>query len=137
MELTQKETEKIKEAVQLKFNELIEASKTLDFDCYLELIDKDKFSGLNSNGSVMHSRDELEKIYRPGFSMMEKIESLEFTKVKITVINGTTVVLVNEYRDRTQLKNGDYASSEGGGCQVWSLILDSWKLVSISSSSKH
>ncbi len=137
MELTQKEIEQIKEDVNLKFNELVEASKSLDFDRYMEFIDRENFLGLNPDGSVLHSGEELAQIYRPGFSMMEKIESLEFNKVKINVINKTTAVLVNEFNDCTRLKNGEKYSSEGGGLQVWSLKNDSWKLVSISSSNKQ
>lgn len=136
MELTQKEEEQIKNQIENCFEQLIQASKSLDFDQYLQFIDKEKFSGLNSDGTVFHSREELEEIFKPGFLMMERIDSLEFKKIKITVLNKTTAILVNEFSDCTLLRNGEQFSSEGGGCQVWSLISDSWKLVSISSSSK-
>lgn len=137
MELDQKEIESIKESIRVNFNYLVDASKSLDFDRYLEFIDKELFSGLNADGTVFHGREELDKTYRPGFSMVEKIESLEFTNVKITVINKTTAILVNEYSECTLMKNGEKYSSEGGGCQVWSLRSNSWKLVSISSSTKN
>jgi hypothetical protein len=126
----------IKSEVRQAFNGLIEASESLDAEQYFKYIDKEKFSGLNADGTVWHSVNDLEALIRPGFSMIEKSVSLEFSNVKITVINQTTAILVNEYKHSLMLKSGDLIQQAGGGTQVWSKSNDTWKLVSASASDK-
>ena len=119
----------------MAFLALVTASRELDFDRYLNSFDRDLFSGLRADGTVMHSIADLEQTYRPGFEMLESIEELEFRNVKITVLNATTAILVNEYSDVSILKTGGRVSGKGGGTQVWAKSDGAWKLVSVSSSS--
>lgn len=134
MDLTNSTKIEIESEVHDAFNGLVEASKSFDSDRYLEYFDKEKFSGLNADGTVWHSMKDFEALIRHGFSMVEKSESLEFYNVKITVINQTTAILVNEYKDSVQLKNGELFQQAGGGIQVWSKSNGTWKLVSVSAS---
>ena len=136
MNVTNHTNEEIESEVHQAFNGLIEASESLDADKYFEYIDKEKFSGLNADGTVWHSVNDLEALIRPGFSMIEKSLSLEFSNVKITVINQTTAILVNEYKHSLMLKSGDIIQQAGGGSQVWSKSNGTWKLVSASASDK-
>ena len=66
--------------------------------------------------------------------MIEKITSLEFKNVKVTVINPTTAILVNEYTQTILLKSGDTINQSDGGTQIWSKYNSEWKLVSVSAS---
>jgi aspartokinase len=52
----------------------------------------------------------------------------------VTVINPSTAILVNEYKQTILLKNTDTVQQSGGGTQVWSKSENKWKLVSISAS---
>ncbi|MFT4927477.1 MAG: hypothetical protein ACI8WB_003584 [Phenylobacterium sp.] len=124
----------IKSEVRQAFNGLIEASKALDSNRYFQFFDHDKFSGLNADGTVWHSIKDLQALILPGFAMIEKSVSLEFNNVKVTVINQTTAILVNEYKQTLQLKSGDIIKQSGGGTQVWSKSQGVWKLVSVSAS---
>lgn len=132
--MTPQEEEAIRTEVHAAFQALVEASMALDFDSYLALFDHKRFSGLHANGTVMHSISDLEATYRPGFNMVDRVEHLEFQRVKITVIDRHTAILVNEYNDRTLLKSGERIEGNGGGTQVWSRRDQGWKLVSVSSS---
>ncbi len=132
--MTQQEEGMIKAEVNAAFQELIEASNALDFDRYLALFDTTRFSGLHTDGTVMHSIEDLVSTYKPGFAMVDAIEHLAFQNVKITVIDSNTAILVNEYTERSRLKTGTITEGKGGGTQVWSRQTGAWKLVSISSS---
>ncbi len=136
MDLTDNTKIEIESEVHDAFKGLVEASKSFDADRYLEYFDKEKFSGLNADGTVWHSMKDFEALIRSGFSMVEKSESLEFYNVKITVINQTTAILVDEYKDSVLLKNGELVQQAGGGTQVWSKSNGTWKLVSVSASDK-
>jgi len=116
------------------FKGLSEAAESLDTERYFEFFDKDKFTGLNADGRVWHSFDNFEMLISAGFPMIKRSLSLEFNNVKVTVINPTTAILVNEYRHSILLRNGDVAKQLGGGTQVWSKYNNVWKLVSISAS---
>lgn len=116
------------------FKGLIDASTSLDSNRYFEYFDKVNFTGLNVDGKVWHSIKNLEDLIVPGFSAVEKSISLEFYNVKVTVINPTTAILVNEYKQSILLKNGNVVEHSGGGTQVWSRSESAWKLVSVSAS---
>lgn len=116
------------------FRGLVDASEALDVSRYCEYIDKDKFTGLSADGKVWHSFDDLEQVISSGFKMIEKIISLEFFNVKVTVMNPPTAILVNEFRQTILLKNADKVQQSGGGVQVWYKSEHGWKLVSISAS---
>ncbi|NQZ24106.1 MAG: nuclear transport factor 2 family protein [Colwellia sp.] len=132
MRATDKTTAEIE--VLSAFNGLVEASKSLNSDKYFEYFDKEKFTGLNSDGTVWHSISGLEAMIPSGFSMVEKIITLEFKNVKVTVLNQTTAILVNEYTQSMLLKSGDEVTQSGGGTQVWFKQSSVWKLVSVSAS---
>lgn len=128
------DTAKVEADVMRAFQGLVHASKALDEKRYLDYIDREKFTGLGADGKVWHSFKDLENIIVPGFRMVDKIISLEFPVVKITVINPSTAILSNEFRQTIRLKNADLVRQSGGGTQVWAKSGDAWKLVSISAS---
>jgi hypothetical protein len=134
--MSEEEERTVKESVQRAFDGLVEASRSLNAERYFEYFDDQKFSGLSAAGTVWHSIEDLESVIRPGFSMIEEIQSLEFDNVKITIVDRTTAILVNEYNDTALLKNGEVVSGSGGGVQVWSKSGGSWKLVSVADASK-
>ncbi|MEW6991675.1 nuclear transport factor 2 family protein [Colwelliaceae bacterium 6441] len=126
--------QRIEKEVLLAFNGLVDASKSLEAKRYFEYFDKEKFTGLNADGTVWHSIQELETMITQGFSMVEKVTALEFKNVKVTVISSDTAILVNEYIQSTFLKTGDIVKGAGGGTQVWVKSNNVWKLVSVSAS---
>lgn len=115
---------------------MVAASKALDTTRYFEFIDDEKFIGLNADGTNLNSIIDLRKLIEPGFNAVEKIESLIFTNLRISVIDHNTAILVNEYAQIIILTDGAHYNSAGGGTQVWSKTSGKWLLVSISSSSK-
>ena len=137
MKISATDRKRIEEEVMHAFSGLVEASKALDANRYLAYIDKEKFSGLSADGKAWHSIKNLEDLVVAGFPMVEKILSLTFQNVKVTVINPTTAILVNEYQQTILLKNQKTVKQSGGGTQVWSRSDDAWKLVSISASDER
>lgn len=131
---TSTNTNQIETEVLEAFRGLVDASKALDPRRYLDFIDAEKFSGLSADGKAWHSIKDLEDLVLAGFPMVESIASLEFNNVKVTVINASTAILVNEYRQTLLLKSKDVVKQAGGGTQVWSKSGHAWKLVSISAS---
>jgi len=126
--------DQIKSEVLDAFHGLVAAAESFDAERYFEFFDKDKFSGLNTDGSVWHSFDSFAGLIAAGFPMMEKSISLEFSNVKVTVINASTAILVNEYLHSIKLKGGAVIEQSGGGTQVWFKANEKWQLVSVSAS---
>jgi hypothetical protein len=116
------------------FKGLVKASESFDTDRYFEFFDKERFTGLNVDGTVWHSFENFEALISSGFPMVERNLSLEFINVKVTVISPTTAILVNEYKHSMLLKSGDIVEQSGGGTQVWYKSNNVWKLVSVSGS---
>jgi tartrate dehydratase beta subunit/fumarate hydratase class I family protein len=131
---TSTNTDQIEAEILDAFKGLVEASKALDSSRYFEYIDKEKFTGLGADGKVWRSVKNLEDVILSGFPMVDKIISLEFQNVKVTVVNPSTAILVNEYKQTILLKDKSVVKQAGGGTQVWSKSGNAWKLVSISSS---
>ncbi|MCE3264100.1 MAG: nuclear transport factor 2 family protein [Pseudoduganella sp.] len=125
---------KIESEVLQAFEGLVEASRLLDPALYFEYYDKEKFTGLNADGKVWLSIEGLESLIMSGFPAIERSLSLEFANVKVTVIDRSTAILVNEFKQSLLLKDGRTVNSSGGGVQVWHLFQDKWKLVSVSAS---
>lgn len=125
---------KIESEVLEAFGGLVEASKALDPASYFDYYDKEKFTGLNADGKVWHSIKDLENLINSGFPMVEKSISLEFKNVKVTVIDPSTAILVNEFKQSMLLKNGATVHRAGGGVQVWHRGGSKWKLVAVSAS---
>ena len=136
MQISEIKENETKNAINQAFKGLTEAAKSLDVNQYAEFFYKEKFTALNADGTVTHSFEEFINGYSEGISALESYESLEFKNVKITVANSTTAILVNEYDAVVVLKSGDKVSAKGAGTQVWSKENGTWKLVSVSSSSK-
>ncbi|NNE98911.1 MAG: nuclear transport factor 2 family protein [Pyrinomonadaceae bacterium] len=126
----------IKKSINRSFRDLQEAAKSLDVDRYTSFIAREKFTFLNEDGTVFHSFDDFKKLYSEGIASVERYDSLEFDRVKITVIDQSNAVLVNEFKAVLKLKSGEVLPTGGAGTQVWSKIKGDWKLVNISSSSK-
>lgn len=127
---------KVELEVRQAFEGLVEGSRSLDLQAYLRFFDRERFVGLNSAGSNWNSFEAFANIVEPGFGALEKIESLTFPNVKVSVIDANTAVLVNEYEETLVLKSGQRLSLAGGGTQVWSKASGEWKLVSVSDSVK-
>lgn len=127
---------KIENEIMQQFETLKTTVKTLDIDAYFNLIDANKFVGLNADGSNWNSIDEFKTLMEPSFNSIAKVHKLEFTNVNISVIDSNTAILVNEFEQDIELKNGQTHSFAGGGTQVWSKQTGKWLLVSISASSK-
>jgi hypothetical protein len=127
---------KLESEVLDAFRGLVAASESLDSDRYFEFFDKEKFTGLNADGSVWHSFENMEVLISSGFPQIERSITLEFNNVKVTIINPITAILVNEYSQSILLKSGDIVKQSGGGTQVWSKTDGAWKLVSVSASQK-
>ena len=134
--LTDSTINKIELEIRESFNGLVEAANSLDTRRYFEFFDKEKFAGLSAHGTNWNSIEDFKALINPSFAMVEKIESLEFTNVHISVIDANTAVLVNEYEQSAQLKSGEIVKGAGGGVQVWSKASGNWKLVSVSASNK-
>jgi hypothetical protein len=129
-------TAAIEQEVLNAFEQLISASKNLDTQAYFQLFDGQHFVGLGGNGSNWQSLEELRAIVESGFQAIERIDSLEFDRVKVSVIDEQTVLLINEYDQALTLKNGASIHAAGGGVQVWSKRKGEWKLISVSDSAK-
>ncbi|MAO29828.1 MAG: hypothetical protein CL595_06120 [Alteromonas sp.] len=124
----------LEEEVLNSFQSLVEASKRLDAEAYFQHFDADKFVGLNSDGTNWNSMDELVPVINTGFSAIQKLNSLEFLNVKVSIIDDFTAILVNEFSQSVLLKSGATYTFSGGGTQVWSKRSGQWKLVSVSAS---
>ncbi len=118
------------------FASLVEASKSMDFQQYIDHFDTKSFVGLNSDGSNWNSLEELIQTVEPGFAAVATVESLHFTNVEVEVIDANTAILVNEFEQSMVLQSGVAISIAGGGTQVWSKRSGTWKLVSVSASMK-
>lgn len=124
----------VEREVLAAFGSLVEASQDLDAARYFSHFDADKFVGLNADGTVWQSLDDLEPMINEGFAAIATVTALVFDKVKVSVIDAQTAVLVNEFVQTIEFKHGGTAKYAGGGAQVWSKRSGAWKLVSISAS---
>lgn len=132
--MTATDTQQIESEVLDAFKGLVDACRALDVRRYLDYLDKEKFTGLGADGRVWHSIKDIEDVISAGFAMIEKIVSLEFGKVKVTVLNASTAILVNEFTQTLLLKDATRIDQSGGGSQVWLRSGNTWKLASISAS---
>ncbi len=126
----------IRADVDEAFKGLALAARTVDIESYLDYFDNEHFTALNADGTVTHSMANFEAVARQSFAAIKSYSSLDFSKVKITVVNRTTAVLVNEYQAELVLTSGESLSAAGAGSQVWSKSADRWQLVSVSSSGR-
>ncbi|WP_164078396.1 nuclear transport factor 2 family protein [Alteromonas facilis] len=126
----------IEAEVYQAFEGVAVAASSLNINAYMAFFDKKKFTALNFDGCVFHELSDFESYYRQQIHALEKYNSLEFTKVKITVLNRCTAILVNEYIAEVVLKSGDSLLAGGAGTQVWSKASGGWKLVNVSASVK-
>lgn len=96
----------IKTEVMSAFDSLVRSANSLDPESYFQHFDNEKFIGLNSDGSNWNSLDELKPLIVGGFNMVQKIDSLQFANVKVSVIDLYTAILVNEFKQTMILKDG-------------------------------
>ena len=136
MTLSTIELEKVHTAVSQAFDELIIAAKLLDTSAYLNCLNKDNFTALNPDGTVTHSFEQFAATYCQQIAYCRQYNSLAFENVKVSPINETSAVLVNEFTAEVLLESGDVVVSKGAGTQVWQLAEGVWKLVHISTSIK-
>jgi hypothetical protein len=132
--MTVTDIQQIQTEVLDAFKGLVDACRALDAPRYLDYLDKEKFSGLGADGRVWHSFKDIEDVISAGFATIEKIVSLEFDKVKVTALNASTAILVNEFTQTILLKDATRIEQSGGGSQVWLRSGAAWKLASISAS---
>lgn len=130
------DVKRVEQEVLASFQSLVEASRALDAERYFAHFDKDKFVGLNSDGSNWNSIDELVPLIKGGFSALKEVKKLSFNNVKVSVIDQNTAILVNEFVQTSELMDGRLVTGAGGGAQVWSKRSGAWKLVSFSASNK-
>lgn len=130
------EEKAIQQEVSLAFEGLADAVRAVDLDRYASFFDKEKYTGLNDDGTVLHSYQAFETTTLPALSYIEKYNKLEFNNVKIDVINAGTAILVNEYVAEVVLTSGQVIEAAGAGTQVWSKHTGQWKLVHVASSTK-
>lgn len=123
-------------SVQRTFGALVAAARSLDVDDYLSFFDREHFTALNADGSVVHSFAAFEDAIRNEFALLARYESLAFDRVKVTALDADTAILVNEFRAVVVLTSGETVSAAGGGTQVWRKTGGAWKLVSVSSSAR-
>ena len=135
-QFTEVEMEQVRKDVNLAFNGLVEAARKLDTKRYFDYFDHAKFVGLAADGSNWNSIEDFKKLIEPSFAMVERIESLSFPNVNISVIDANTAILVNEYQQTGVLNSGEPFAAAGGGTQVWSKSSGRWLLVSVSASNK-
>ena len=128
--------EAVESEVHRSFAALVKAARSLEADEYLSFFDRDRFTALNADGTVVHSFDEFEQAIRENFAALEVYESLDFDRVKVTVLDADTAILVNEYRAVVRLASGPSVTAAGGGTQVWHRTGAGWRLVSVSSSAR-
>lgn len=124
----------VTQEVMHQFHRLVKAAEQRDISEYFNLVDMQKFVGLNSNGRNWNSAEELKSQLVDGFRAISAVNSLDFTNLNLSIIDQYTVVLVNEYQQMLTLTSGQIMAVKGGGTQVWSKRSGIWKLVSISSS---
>lgn len=122
--------------IQQAFDSLVKAARAVDQQAYFAHFDSERFTGLNVDGTVWHSLAELEPLIRTGFDLTKQVKALDFSRVKITLLDCQTGILVNEYRQDTEVHSGERFVSAGGGVQVWSKRSGRWLLVSVAGSSK-
>jgi len=119
-----------------RFDELVAAAKSLDPEAYLAFFDAVRFSGTKADGTVYHSLADFEEEYRAVVAAIESYESLEFDRVKVSVVGPATAILVNQYEAAVKIPGGEIHRGAGAGTQVWSKASGGWLLVSVSSSAR-
>ncbi|MEM1270886.1 MAG: nuclear transport factor 2 family protein, partial [Bacteroidota bacterium] len=122
--------------VRAAFERLAAAAKALDTEAYFSHFDKDAFVGLNSDGRNWNDFSAFETVVTGGFAALARVDELVFVNVKISVLDASNAVLVNEYEQSVTLKSGATMDLAGGGTQVWSKRSGQWKLVSVSASNR-
>ena len=132
--LSEAEKAQVREEVLQSFDSLVEAAQSLEAEPYFAFFAQDRFTG-TLDGSVLSSFDELEGMYTQYLPEIKGYLSLDFSKVKVTVIDRDAAVLVNEFSERIVVASGDTLAIEGSGLQVWVREVSEWKLISISGSS--
>ncbi|UTW54566.1 nuclear transport factor 2 family protein [Kordiimonas sp. SCSIO 12610] len=126
----------IKATINKSFTDLAGAVKSLDSDKYFSFFDKDRYTALNSDGTVTHSFDVFQNSFNQQFQYIKAYNELNFQNVKITVLDCKTAVLVNEYSAKITLQSNQSITAEGAGTQIWSKAKGDWKLVHVASSQK-
>ena len=126
----------IESEILKRFEELVAVSKSLDVDKYLEFFDAEKFTALNENGTVTHRFSAFSQNIRRNFAGFKGYKTIEFTNVKVAVLDANTAILVNEFQATVILNNNNEISVGGAGTQVWQKAEGQWLLVNVSSSPK-
>jgi ketosteroid isomerase-like protein len=132
--LTAEEKKTIASEVRKAFEQLVESSKLLNKDAYLQHFDNEIFTGIYSGGEIFQNIDEFARFYDASINSIKGYISLEFDSVKITVINREVAILINQYTAKVLLDSGEEVEGSGAGSQVWNKQGDTWKLVSVSGS---
>ncbi len=129
------ETETIAE-INHAFSGLVKAARSLDTKQYFNFFDHERYTALNSDGSVTHSFLEFQKNFSQQIAFIEAYKTLQFHNVKITVLDCKTALLINEYSATIKLKSNQIIQAEGAGTQLWSKKSGHWKLLHVAGSEK-
>lgn len=129
--LTPSAIKTIEAQVETRFEDLVSATTSNDYDRYFSLFDKDSFSATSTDGSIIQSFDVFKLKYEPQFAQIKSYKSLDFDPVKIRVIDPNNVILLNQYRAEVELTSGDIVSASGAGVQIWAKRQTGWVLVHV------
>ncbi len=122
--------------VRGRFDSLVSAAQSLNTDVYFEHFDHEKFTSLNQDGTITPAFDIFQRDFLKGIEGVRRYRSLEFANVDVSIIDANTAILINEYVATIELKTGRVIDVAGAGNQVWHKSLGTWRLVSVSSSTK-
>lgn len=128
--------EQVLSSVMSAFQELARSAEAMEHDRYFSFFDRQDFTALNADGSVLHTFHDFEIMFRNQISFVDRYLDLKFDNVKVSTVGPDVAILVNEYSARLLMKSGDTVLAEGAGTQVWSRSSGKWLLVNVSGSVK-
>ncbi|MEO1083472.1 MAG: hypothetical protein AAFY88_04460, partial [Acidobacteriota bacterium] len=78
----------IRDEVEGRFQSLVAAVKSLDHDAYFSHFDERLLTALNQDGTTTDSFETFRSDYLAGVGALAAYQDLEFSNVKVTVIDG-------------------------------------------------
>jgi len=127
---------RVEDEVRQAFDNLTQASRTLNHDRFLAHFEPEGFS-IVINGETRFDFDEFSEFYLTQSTQIERIDTLNFDLVHITVLNPNSAILLNHYTQTLQLKSGEMIEASGSGTQIWVRRGDNWKIIHVGSHSEN
>ena len=135
--MSEQEKRAIRTEVECVFGDFAKAAQSLDHEAYFSFMDADNFTFLGADGATLHSLKEFRDAYLPQLRAVKKYNRLAFDPLRVTVIDASHAIVVNEFSAEVVLKSGVSIETSGAGAQFWSKRSGEWKLVHISNSLKQ